>query len=179
MRNGKRRTQGPRFSHVLYMYMYLEGDCPSVDPFEACLIGTAGARSFRISASRLEEMLSGNLRRTQKKPTPEPNRRSPARSHRLPPRHTLPLGWGGQDFRESFSESCGGVAKGRKSTKVAGGARASGYCIVRTRKKCVSRLKKVQFLEKSRAARARKPDPHLKNQGFLSKTTQEMKTPPK
>ena len=52
--------------------MYLEGDCPSVDPFEACLIGTAGARSFRISASRLEEMLSGNLRRTQKKPTPEP-----------------------------------------------------------------------------------------------------------
>ena len=38
--------------------------------------------------------------------------------------------WGGQDFRESFSESCGDLAKGRKSTKVAGGARASGYSIV-------------------------------------------------
>ena len=55
-------------------------------------------------------------------------RREGAGSPALP----VHVGWGGQDFRESFSESCGGVAKGRKSTKVAGGARASGYCIVRT-----------------------------------------------
>ena len=38
---------------------------------------------------------------------------------------------------------------------------------------CVSRLKNVQFLENSRAARARNPDPHLKNQNltFVSKET--------
>jgi hypothetical protein len=44
---------------------------------------------------------------------------------------------------------------------------------------CLSRLKNVQFLEKSRAARARKPDPHLKITGFLSETTQKVKTLPK
>ena len=30
------------------------------------------------------------------------------------------IGWGGQDFRESFSESCGRVAKGRKSRESCG-----------------------------------------------------------
>ena len=42
--------------------------------------------------------------------------------------------WEIPDFRESFFEICGMVAKGRKSTKVAGEARASGYNIVRASK---------------------------------------------
>ena len=44
----------------------------------------------------------------------------------------------------------------------------NSYSILRTSKILrFHRLKKGQFLKKSRAARARKPDPHLKNQIFV------------
>ena len=57
--------------------------------------------------------------------------------------------------RPKVDESCG-----------RGSSLGLQYCTGEA-KLCVSRLKKVQFLEKSRAARARNPDPHLKHQDFV------------
>jgi hypothetical protein len=63
----------------------------------------------------------------------------------------------------------GTVAKGRKSHESCGWGSSLGLLYCTDEEKSVSRLKKVQFLEKSRAVhvRARKPDPHLKNQSFV------------
>ena len=77
--------------------------------------------------------------------------------------------WPWRDFRESFSESCGDLAKGRKSTKVAGGARASGYNIVYGRAKFyVSRRSKKSISLENRALHAPGNRTHTdKNQDFV------------
>ena len=87
-------------------------------------------------------------------------------TYALPDRRR-PTHWPRQDFRESFSESCGDLAKGRKSTKVAGGARASGHSIVEY---CTSEQKfafrQAQKRPNSRATTRQEADPHLKNHDF-------------
>ena len=60
-------------------------------------------------------------------------------------------GWPMADFRESFSESCVDLAKGRKLTKVAGGARALGYSIVRASKILRFQAQKMSNSVKHRA----------------------------
>ena len=87
--------------------------------------------------------------------------------------------WPWQDFRESFSESCGDLAKGRKSTKVAGGARASGYSIVQASKILRFQAQKSPIPSKIARCTRHEAGPTPQKSKFLSRTTQKMKTPPK
>jgi hypothetical protein len=73
----------------------------------------------------------------------------------------------GQTFAKVFSKVAVGSQKAESRRKLRAGLEPRATVLYGREKNCVSRLKKVQFLEKSRAARARKPGPHLKNQFFF------------
>ena len=77
------------------------------------------------------------------------------RKHATPPR---------LHFRESFFESCGDLAKGRKSKKVAGQGSSLGLQYCAGEQNFAFPGSNTSNSLKNRAARAKKPDQHLQNQ---------------
>ena len=85
--------------------------------------------------------------------------------------------WPGSDFCESFFEICSGPAKGRNSTKVAGGARASGYNSLRASKKIHFQAPKSPIPWKIARCRAPGSRTHTTRPGFCLKQLTEKSRP--